>query len=113
MGSSVGSARSSKSSLRPSNSTQGLKTVAEGSQSIIPTPNKRSPSSADIEFRRRFASDTSQTQIGSQKNAALSIATNNRSPVTKQQSNENQKAETITSSSPSTPSKKGKKEVTS
>merc|ERR1712038_602016 len=111
--SSVGSARSSKSSLRPSNSTQGLKTVAEGGQSIIPTPNKRSPSSADIEFRRRFASDTSQTQIGTQKNAALFIATNNRSPGTKQLSNENLKPEAIISSSPSTPSKKGKKEVTS
>ena len=111
--SSVGSTRSSKSSLRPSNSTQGLKTVAEGGQSIIPTPNKRSPSSADIEFRRRFASDSSQTNIAKLKNTSFSAAANNVTPGSKQQSTEGQKTEDTINSSPSTPSKKGKKEVTS
>merc|ERR1712018_845613 len=106
MGSSVGSARSSKSSLRPSNSTQGLKTVAEGGQSIIPTPNKRSPSSADIEFRRRFASDSSQTNIGKLKNTSFFIAATNATPGSKQQSTEGQKTEGTINSSPSTPSKK-------
>ena len=111
--SSVGSSRSSKSSLRPSNSTQGLKTVAEGGQSIIPTPTRRSPSSADIEFRRRFASDSSHSSIGKQKNLPLSVAPSSGSPGTKQQLNEGPKSEAAVHSSPSTPSKKGKKEVTS
>ena len=109
--SSVASSRSSKSSLKHSNSSQGLKTVAEGGRSIIPTPNKRSPSSAEIEFRRKFTSDNSQPRLSPFRNTVAGNLETNSTPESKQK-NEILAKEDV-ASSPSTPSKKGKKDVTS
>jgi hypothetical protein len=111
--SSVASSRSSKSSLRPSNSTQGLKTVAEGGHSVIPVPNKRSPSSSAIELGRRFASDNSQNQPSKLKNTSVTIPINNGTPGLKYLNEQEKRTEPASTSSPSTPSKKGKKEATS
>ena len=110
--SSVASSRSSKSSLRPSNSTQGLKTVAEGGYEDRPVPNKRSPSSSDIDFRRRFTSDSLHNQQNQLAKTTSSTPLNENSPVPNTLKGE-YKTSLSSSSTPYTPSKKNKKEVTS
>merc|ERR1712020_561496 len=101
----------SKSSLRASNSAQGLKTLAEGGCKIYPTPNKRSPSSSDIEFKRKLSTDGLQNHQIRTKDTSTLIQASDNSPTSNNAEGANKTA-VPSKATPSAPSKKGKKEVT-